>query len=86
MIFMNAKELSQSLVICSVVIFTGCSGDSDFRSETPESSKVELGNPYNEGTGHDAGYKWAERTGGDCDGNSNSFNEGCEEYYQQQEE
>jgi hypothetical protein len=47
--------------------------------ETPE-------NPYDEGSGHYAGYEWAERTGGDCSGNSNSFNEGCEEYYSQQGE
>lgn len=34
-------------------------------------------------SGHDAGYEWAEendiRDPGDCDGNSQSFIEGCEE-------
>lgn len=35
-------------------------------------------------SGHEAGYSWAEENGiedeGDCDGNSNSFNEGCMSY------
>jgi len=46
---------------------------------------VEPENPYDYDTGHYAGYEWAEETGGDCDGNSDSFNEGCEEYYAQEE-
>lgn len=38
-------------------------------------------NPYDEGSGHYAGFDWAERTGtGSCGGNSESFIEGCEEY------
>ncbi|MGA8986053.1 MAG: hypothetical protein WB470_25520, partial [Candidatus Acidiferrales bacterium] len=41
-------------------------------------------NPYDEGTGHYAGYEWAESRGsGTCDGSSQSFNEGCEEYESQ---
>ncbi len=43
-------------------------------------------NPYSSGSGHSAGYEWAERTGGGCNGNSSSFNEGCEEYYSQMDE
>ncbi len=44
-------------------------------------------NPYNEGTGHSAGYEWAEENDpSSCNGNSNSFIEGCEEYLSQQEE
>ncbi len=54
---------------------------SDDERETPEEPE----NPYDQGSGHSAGYEWAERTGGSCNGNSNSFNEGCEEYYGQQE-
>lgn len=42
------------------------------------------------GEGHQAGYDWAEDNNiydtSDCDGNSNSFNEGCEEYVNEQEE
>ena len=42
-------------------------------------------NPYDEGSGHHAGYEWAERTGsGTCGGNSQSFIEGCEEYESQE--
>ena len=40
-------------------------------------------NPYNDGGGHNAGFNWAMENGGDCDGNSESFNEGCEEYFRQ---
>jgi hypothetical protein len=35
-------------------------------------------------SGHEAGYEWAQQNGitnpGDCNGNSQSFNEGCESY------
>ncbi len=38
-------------------------------------------------SGHEAGYAWAEENGiydeYDCDGNSNSFNEGCTAYVQE---
>lgn len=41
-------------------------------------------------SGHDAGYEWAEENDIDsiynCDGNSSSFNEGCEEYVCDMEE
>jgi hypothetical protein len=44
-------------------------------------------NPYAEGTGHYAGHEWAEDHGsGTCDGLSQSFNEGCEEYETQEAE
>ncbi len=37
--------------------------------------------------GHEAGYNWAEENGisseSDCDGNSNSFNEGCVSYIEE---
>jgi hypothetical protein len=42
-------------------------------------------NPYNDDGGHEAGFKWAEENGEECNGNSDSFNEGCEEYHRQQE-
>jgi hypothetical protein len=44
-------------------------------------------NPYTEGTGHYAGYEWAESNGStSCDGSSDSFNEGCEEQQAQESE
>ncbi|MEK7601907.1 MAG: hypothetical protein AAB472_00245 [Patescibacteria group bacterium] len=43
-------------------------------------------NPYDDGTGHSAGYEWAEENDvSDCDGNSNSFIEGCQEYVDQRD-
>lgn len=42
------------------------------------------------GEGHDAGREWAEDNDitdpDDCDGNSDSFIEGCQEYAEEQEE
>lgn len=72
-------------VLFAALVVVGC------RSSTPSSDSTEKAcaepeNPYDEGTGHYAGFKWAEENGGDCNGNSNSFNEGCEEYYSQEDE
>jgi len=73
------------------VCLCGCSDS----SSTGEQSSARAGaeacveprNPYDEGTGHYSGYEWAENhSGAVCNGNSNSFNEGCEEYNNQQEE
>lgn len=40
-------------------------------------------------SGHEAGYQWAEENSiddpNDCDGNSNSFNEGCQSYVEEQQ-
>lgn len=40
-------------------------------------------------SGHQAGYDWAEDNGitdeSDCDGNSNSFNEGCQAWVEENE-
>ncbi|TPI65050.1 hypothetical protein FJ417_00270 [Mesorhizobium sp. B3-1-7] len=40
-------------------------------------------------SGHQAGYDWAERNGisdpSHCDGNSRSFNEGCQAYVEEQQ-
>lgn len=44
-------------------------------------------NPYDDGSGHSAGYEWAEENDVDsCGGNSDSFIEGCEEYVNQRDE
>lgn len=66
-----------------VLIGAGCVDGSDNGYGSSDYSEPE--NPYSGGSGHSAGYDWAERTGGSCNGNSNSFNEGCEEYYRQME-
>lgn len=47
-------------------------------------SSIEPDNPYSYGSGHYAGYEWAtENDPTYCDGNSNSFIEGCQEYLDQ---
>jgi len=63
-------------------LITGCTPGDSYVEESG-SRKMEIGNPYDEGSGHYAGYEWAAETGGGCSGNSESFNEGCEEYYRQ---
>jgi hypothetical protein len=43
-------------------------------------------NPYSYGSGHSAGYEWAEKNDvSDCGGNSESFIEGCQEYVDQRD-
>lgn len=73
-----------TLLLLIIFAFNGCSSSNSNDYYTEENGeKVEIGNPYSSGTGHYEGYEWAERTEGDCSGNSASFNEGCEEYYRQ---
>ena len=71
--------------IISMSLF-GCSNNSsNYSKQTVKSATncVEPQNPYTEGSGHYAGFEWAKENGGACDGNSDSFNEGCENYYRQ---
>jgi len=85
-----------SLVVVGLVIWGGFSvwnwafGDSssDYQSSYSSGSNSvfnsdkncsEPENPYDEGSGHYAGWQWGEE-GNYCDGNSDSFIEGCEEY------
>ena len=58
------------------------------RFDTKEASTArnchEPENPYSPGSGHYAGYEWAEQKDpGSCGGNSTSFIEGCEAYQEQ---
>jgi hypothetical protein len=77
------------LLLISLMFLAACdygSTESSSKRSTPVSSKkecVEPQNPYDDGGGHDAGFKWASENGGDCNGNSDSFDEGCEEYHRQ---
>lgn len=77
--------MKKSIFISAVIfILAGCSSKSSEDYHTAEDGQeIEIGNPYSPGTGHYAGYEWAEETGGSCMGKSESFNEGCEEYYRQ---
>jgi hypothetical protein len=70
-----------SIVACTS---SESSKPSDANEET-EAKCTEPENPYSAGSGHYAGYEWAEEKGaGTCSGSSQSFNEGCEEYEQQE--
>ena len=88
------REASVQFVKASVLgllfLIGGCSApkpDSREGAETSSGNCAEPQNPYSAGTGHYAGYEWAEsHDGATCNGNSQSFNEGCEEYDQQEEE
>jgi hypothetical protein len=67
-----------------VLVGAGCtSGSGQFQQSSGYGRTIEPVNPYSSGSGHYAGFQWAENTGGICNGNSQSFNEGCEEYYNQ---
>ncbi len=58
---------------------------SDDESSYNEVPCNEPNNPYGDWWWHDAWFNWAEETGWECDWNSESFNEWCEEYYSQLE-
>jgi len=73
-------RLVRFVAICSIILLSGCSNSSDYSGRY----EAEKGSPYDISSGHGAGYEWVERTGSSCNGNSTSFNEGCEEYYRQQ--
>jgi hypothetical protein len=63
------------------------SGTASYETEeTQDCSELEPDNPYSYGSGHYAGFEWAENNGnGYCSGNSSSFIEGCEEYLRLEE-
>lgn len=50
-------------------------------------SSLEPENPYDQGSGHFAGYEWASaKNATSCGGNSPSFIEGCNTYISQEED
>ena len=86
----------RTTLFCFVIALTVACGDG---SQQPESSSGdgvpsitssrtcnEPENPYPEGSGHYAGFEWAERNDpSSCGGNSVSFIEGCEVFLTQSE-
>jgi uncharacterized lipoprotein NlpE involved in copper resistance len=79
------KSIIISLALITVITLTGCtSKQEETYKNNPEiynkktKQCIEPENPYNEWSGHYAGYKWYEDTGNNCWGNSSSFIEGCE--------
>jgi hypothetical protein len=87
---MTMKHRWVILVLLGKMSITGCGKSTESGDEKGGSASAnceEPQNPYPEGGGHYAGYKWAEEKGsGECNGSSQSFNEGCEEYETQEAE
>ncbi|MDA8430636.1 MAG: hypothetical protein M0T70_15385 [Geobacteraceae bacterium] len=73
------------LGVILAIILSGC--EKSPSAASTKKTKIEdcllPHNPYNDGGGHDAGFKWASENGGNCNGNSDSFNEGCAEFARQ---
>jgi hypothetical protein len=87
----DMKCLLLTLAVAALIFIAGCksSAPSEYSGSDGNTASAnncsEPENPYEEGSGHYAGFEWAERTGaGTCDGNSQSFIEGCEEYQNQE--
>ncbi len=87
------KRLLLPLTVAGVLLTVGCksTAPSDSSGSIGDAASapncVEPENPYDEGSGHYAGYEWAQSSGsGTCGGNSQSFIEGCEEYENQEAE
>jgi hypothetical protein len=83
------NKFTLSLASMGFVLLVGCTSSTSSKNTeagvvTPECTEPE--NPYDQGSGHYAGYEWAESNGGACGGSSQSFNEGCEEYERQESE
>lgn len=86
----NLRHLIHIAILCTLcllasLLISSCNNNSS-NNITTETACTEPLNPYTEGTGHYAGFNWAQTNQEDCDGNSESFNEGCEEYYNQLDE
>jgi hypothetical protein len=81
------------LAFFALSLLSGCNSNKDASthsymaaSKGEKEECVEPENPYTDGSGHFAGWRWAEENGvSRCGGNSSSFIEGCEEYLNQQE-
>ena len=82
------KKLSAiTTLTLATLMIVGCKSTS---SPPPSSgdeaaSCTEPQNPYDEGSGHYAGYEWAAEHSGSCETGSTSFNEGCDEYDSQED-
>lgn len=82
------SELTSILLLTAFFfIFSSCDkGPSSFYLNMTKKAKEDCiapHNPFNDGGRQDAGYNWAQDNGVGCIGHSDSFNEGCEEYFRQ---
>src|SRR5271156_577729 len=82
-----SRKLPPVIFLAGFLVLVGCgqSKPADAENEGDAAPCAEPSNPYQQGTGHYAGYEWAEKNAsGDCNASSQSFNEGCEEYESQE--
>jgi hypothetical protein len=82
------KRLSAITALAlTTLMVVGCKSTSSSSSSSgdEEASCTEPQNPYDEGSGHYAGYEWAAEHSGSCESGSTSFNEGCDEYDSQED-
>lgn len=83
------RYIALSFTLTGFLVVSGCGSSQDSTKDEEGATKAgctEPHNPYNEGTGHYAGYEWAEKNGSTCNSSSESFKEGCEEYESQESE
>ncbi|SRR6266536_2382996 len=84
------KRMLMMCIAGLVILTSSCTSsssgsDSDQGTKNPSAQCQEPENPYDEGSGHYAGFQWAEEHDpASCGGNSQSFIEGCEEYQEQE--
>jgi hypothetical protein len=70
-----------------VLLLAACGDHVDGASDAAQADCVSPSNPFNDEGGHDAGFKWAEETGGSCpDSHGESFEQGCQEFHRQLED
>ena len=84
------RPLLLGMTLFALLVVGGCTSSSspeETNQEGTERHCSEPQNPYDKGSGHYAGYEWAETNNpGACGRRSQSFIEGCEEYQQQESE
>jgi hypothetical protein len=84
------KLSTWGMTLLALLVVVGCTSSTSPEKANDEGTArhcAEPQNPYDEGSGHYAGYEWAEKNNpGTCGGRSQSFIEGCEEYQQQESE
>jgi hypothetical protein len=84
------RQLVLTLTLGGLFVLFGCGSSESSRKDEEGGAAAtctEPENSYSEGTGHYAGYEWAEKHGSaTCSTSSSSFNEGCEEYESQEAE
>ncbi len=85
------RQFVLAFTLVGISLIVGCTSSTSSESSDDQAGAsancTEPENPYEEGSGHYAGYEWAEeKNPATCGGSSQSFIEGCEEYQEQESE